>query len=83
MLTNNYVAEQNNLKDKVNWMEKSINLAILRYNELEKVLNIPSNKIHTEIKNSSAPFELTFISKKRRQEIVSSKYEFQKKLINL
>lgn len=60
-------------------MEKSLNLAISRYNELEKFLNISTNDIHTEIKNPSLPFELTFISKKRRQEIVSSKYEFQKK----
>ncbi|XP_025425462.1 uncharacterized protein LOC112694257 [Sipha flava] len=55
-------------KATVNWMEKSIYLVILRYNEIAKFLNIPTNDFYTEIKIETEPFQSTFVPKNVKQE---------------
>jgi hypothetical protein len=49
-------------------MEKSIYLVILRYNEIAKFLNIPTNDFYTEIKIETEPFQSTFVPKNVKQE---------------
>ncbi|XP_029342590.1 uncharacterized protein LOC100572224 [Acyrthosiphon pisum] len=64
-------AEQkyNELKMKIKWMEKSIELAVKRYNIMRIFLNIPMDNLHSEIKHQTIPFKLNYMSKKKRQEI--------------
>ncbi|XP_026811147.1 uncharacterized protein LOC113552468 [Rhopalosiphum maidis] len=59
----------NEFKKKINWMNKSIALAVKRYNEMRMFLNLPKDNLYSEIKNPTKPFELNFISKKKREEI--------------
>lgn len=54
-------------------MEKAIDLAITRYNDIGVYLNLPSDNLFTEIKKPIAPFQLNFVSKIKKQEIVSYK----------
>ncbi|XP_060860647.1 uncharacterized protein LOC132938013 [Metopolophium dirhodum] len=59
----------NELKMKIKWMEKSIELVIKRYNVMRIFLNIPIDNLYSEIKHQTIPFKLNYMSKKRRQEI--------------
>lgn len=51
-------------------MEKSIDLAVKRYNEIRIFLNLPMDDLYSEIKTSTKPFQLDYMSKQKRQEIV-------------
>lgn len=51
-------------------MEKSINLAIKRYNEIRIFLSLPIDNLHSEIKHQTETFKIDYIPKKKRQEIV-------------
>ncbi|XP_025204345.1 uncharacterized protein LOC112601121 [Melanaphis sacchari] len=66
----------NELKMKINWMEKSIDLAVKRYNEIRIFLNLPMDDLYSEIKNQTKPFKLDYMSKKKRQEI-EHKFKFK------
>jgi len=55
---------------KIKWMEKSIELAVKRYNVMRIFLNIPIDNLYSEIKHQTIPFKLDYMSKKKRQEIV-------------
>ncbi|XP_027850503.2 uncharacterized protein LOC114129852 [Aphis gossypii] len=57
------------LKKKINWMEKSIDLAVKRYNEMRVFLNLPKDDLYSEIKTQTKPFQLDYMSKQKRQEI--------------
>lgn len=56
-------------------MENSIHLASERYNEIGQFLNLPNGNLFTEIKKQTKPFQLNYISKKRKQEIVRCKFK--------
>ena len=52
-------------------MEKSLDLAVKRYNEMRIFLDLPMDDLYSEIKDQNmTPFQLNYISKKKRQEIV-------------
>jgi len=51
-------------------MEKSIDLAVKRYNEIRIFLNLPKDDLYSEIKTQTKPFQLEYMSKQKRQEIV-------------
>lgn len=53
-------------------MEKSLESVIIRYNEIGQFLKLPIEDIYTEIKIKKEPFKLNYISKQRRQTIVSA-----------
>lgn len=62
------------LKTKVNWMEETINLAIIRYNNIATYLGLQIIDLQTEIKKQDLPFQLNFVFKKKTQEEVSSEH---------
>lgn len=64
-------------------MENSLNLAISRNNKLEKNLTVSANNLHSEKKNSSESFKLTFVFKKRRQEMASRSNKIQNNFTRL
>jgi len=51
-------------------MEKSIDLAVKRYNVMRMFLNLPMDNLYSEIIYQTIPFKLDYMSKKKRQEIV-------------
>jgi hypothetical protein len=51
-------------------MQNSISSAIDRYNEIRIFLNLPKDNLYKEIKNQMKPFEINYVSKKKREEIV-------------
>lgn len=51
-------------------MKNSIYLASVRYNKIGKFLNLPTSNLFTDVKEQTKPFQLSFISKKTKQEIV-------------
>lgn len=51
-------------------MEKLIDLAVKRYNEMRIFLNIPIDNLYSEIKHQTIPFKLDYMSKKKKKEIV-------------
>jgi len=51
-------------------MQNSISSVVNRYNEIRMFLNLPKDNLYTEIKNQMKPFEINYVSKKRREEIV-------------
>lgn len=55
-------------------MQNSISSVVNRYNEIRMFLNLPKDNLYTEIKNQMKPFEINYVSKKRREEIVWIKY---------
>ncbi|KAL4121722.1 hypothetical protein QTP88_014178 [Uroleucon formosanum] len=59
----------NELKMKIKWMEKLIDLAVKRYNEMRIFLNIPIDNLYSEIKHQTIPFKLDYMSKKKKKEI--------------
>lgn len=61
------------LKTKVNWMEETINLVIIRYNNIATYLGLPNIDLQTEMKKQDLPFQLNFVFKKKIQDEVSSK----------
>lgn len=56
-------------------METSIDSVVMRYNEIGKFLNLSSTELYTEIYKPMVHFKLNFISKKRKQEIVSLEFK--------
>lgn len=71
-MISNLFAEFNELKSKVDWMEKSIDLASKRYNEIGKSLNIPIIDLCcTDNEKQNVEFTINFMSKQKKQEIVS------------
>ncbi|XP_060836126.1 uncharacterized protein LOC132918714 [Rhopalosiphum padi] len=56
-------------RKKINWMQNSISSVVNRYNEIRMFLNLPKDNLYTEIKNQMKPFEINYVSKKRREEI--------------
>lgn len=51
-------------------MEKSIECAVQRYNIMRIFLNIPIDNLYMKVKHETVPFKITYMSKKKRQEIV-------------
>ncbi|VVC24589.1 Nose resistant-to-fluoxetine protein, N-terminal,Double-stranded RNA-binding [Cinara cedri] len=66
---NNSKLSNDQIKSKVIWMEKSIESAITRYNEIGRFLKLPIEDLYPEIKTKKEPLQLNYISKQRRQTI--------------
>lgn len=71
MLLLDYFKECAVLRNKINWMKNLLDVAIVRYNEIGKSLNIPLKDLFTDIKKQISPFQLNFVSKKKKEELVS------------
>lgn len=56
---------------KISWMEKSIDLAIARYNEIGIFLNLPTDNLYATANKQTVPFQLNFVSKTKKQEMVN------------
>lgn len=57
-------------------MKNALYLATTRYNKIGQFLNLPVDNLYTDVKNQTVPFQLNYISKKRKKEIVSYKFNF-------
>lgn len=53
-------------------MEKSLESTIVRYNEIGKFLNLPTDDLFTGVQVKTVSLQLNHISRKKRQQNVSS-----------